>query len=86
MGRPPCEFIGYFRHCYINLGLTKGITEPVAPHCASAPEAVEKRLLDQAGVSAIHDFHIWSVSTNDVVLTVYLVMPESPADDGFLSS
>jgi cobalt-zinc-cadmium efflux system protein len=36
---------------------------------------VEKFLLARAGVTGVHDLHIWSMSTTDVALTCHLVMP-----------
>lgn len=49
------------------------------------PEAVEKYLFDLPEVSDVHDLHIWSVSTSEVVLTAHLLMPQPPASDEFLS-
>ena len=49
------------------------------------PLAIEAWLRQAKGVSDVHDLHIWSVSTTDVVLTVHLVMPVLPGDDSFLA-
>lgn len=46
--------------------------------------AVETYLADLAGVDAVHDLHIWGMSTTESALTVHLVMPHPPADDKFL--
>lgn len=46
--------------------------------------AVEAFLLDQPGVSDLHDLHIWSLSTSAVALTAHLVMPDSENTDAFL--
>jgi cobalt-zinc-cadmium efflux system protein len=46
--------------------------------------AVEAFLLDQPGVSELHDLHIWSLSTSAVALTAHLVMPDSENTDSFL--
>jgi cobalt-zinc-cadmium efflux system protein len=46
--------------------------------------AVEAYLAGLPGVLAVHDLHIWGMSTTEVALTVHLVMPEPPADDVFL--
>jgi cobalt-zinc-cadmium efflux system protein len=48
------------------------------------PHAVESFLTGQAGVAAVHDLHIWGMSTTETALTVHLVMPQPPADDKFL--
>ncbi|MGO4468545.1 cation diffusion facilitator family transporter, partial [Pseudoduganella sp. RAF53_2] len=39
------------------------------------PTEVEQFLRARKGVTAIHDLHIWSMSTTDVALTCHLVMP-----------
>ncbi len=46
--------------------------------------AVETYLAGLPGVAAVHDLHIWGMSTTEVALTAHLVMPEPPADDGLL--
>lgn len=33
------------------------------------------------GVTAVHDFHIWGLSTREVALTAHLIMPAKPLDD-----
>jgi cobalt-zinc-cadmium efflux system protein len=48
------------------------------------PHAVEAYLAGLPGVQAVHDLHIWGMSTTEVALTVHLVMPAPPADDSFL--
>ncbi len=48
------------------------------------PKAVESYLANLEGVSAVHDLHIWAMSTTEVALTVHLVMEETPRDDLFL--
>ncbi len=45
---------------------------------------VEAWLRSAPGVEGLHDLHIWSVSTTDVVLTVHLVMPRATNNDQFL--
>jgi cobalt-zinc-cadmium efflux system protein len=49
------------------------------------PNAVEHYLAKLKGVTAVHDLHIWAMSTTEVALTVHLVMDEAPGDDSFLS-
>jgi len=48
------------------------------------PHAVEDYLTNLAGVTAVHDLHIWAMSTREVALTVHLVMDEPPRNDLFL--
>ncbi len=36
------------------------------------------------GVKAIHDLHVWAMSTSETALTVHLVMPDGQPDDDFL--
>lgn len=49
------------------------------------PHAVEAYIGALPGVQAVHDLHIWAMSTTEAALTVHLVMPRPPADDEFLS-
>jgi cobalt-zinc-cadmium efflux system protein len=46
--------------------------------------AVEAYLAGLPGVAAVHDLHIWGMSTTEVALTAHLVMPEPPGDDRLL--
>lgn len=46
--------------------------------------AVETYLAGLPGVAAVHDVHIWPMSTSDVALTAHLVRPGSGLDDSFL--
>jgi len=48
------------------------------------PTAVRKYLEDQPGVTAVHDLHIWPLSTTRIALTVHLEMPSRPTGDTFL--
>jgi cobalt-zinc-cadmium efflux system protein len=49
------------------------------------PTAVRAFLSSQANVSALHDLHIWPMSTTDTALTCHLVMEKFPTDDHFLN-
>jgi cobalt-zinc-cadmium efflux system protein len=49
------------------------------------PRGVRDFLLSLEGVVAVHDLHIWALSTTDNALTAHLVMDPRPADDGFLN-
>ena len=45
---------------------------------------VERYLAGLAGVSAVHDLHIWAISTTETALTAHLVRPAMGPDDEFL--
>jgi len=52
---------------------------------AAAPKgtdlaAIRVFLLARPGVSAIHDLHVWPISTTETALTCHLVMPAGTAD------
>jgi cobalt-zinc-cadmium efflux system protein len=47
-------------------------------------QAVAEWLEARSGVTAIHDLHIWSLSTTAVALTAHLVMPSGHPGDAFL--
>jgi cobalt-zinc-cadmium efflux system protein len=46
--------------------------------------AVESYLAGLPGVAAVHDIHIWAMSTTEVALTAHLVRPGAGLDDAFL--
>jgi cobalt-zinc-cadmium efflux system protein len=48
------------------------------------PAAVRQYLEEQLGVRAVHDLHIWPLSTTRTALTVHLEMPNGGGDDEFL--
>ena len=45
---------------------------------------VERYLAGLSGVSAVHDLHIWALSTTETALTAHLVRPVTGPDDDFL--
>ena len=49
------------------------------------PAAVEDYLRALPDVIAVHDLHIWGMSTTHSALTAHLVRPGSRIDDGFVS-
>lgn len=50
------------------------------PHHIDYP-GVKKYLQHYPGVTAIHDLHIWGLSTREVALTAHLVMPNTTLTD-----
>ncbi|MGT2481627.1 cation diffusion facilitator family transporter [Methylobacterium oryzae CBMB20] len=48
------------------------------------PTAVRHHLEALQGVTALHDLHIWSMSTTETALTAHLVIPDGHPGDGFL--
>lgn len=44
-------------------------------------KAVRHYLQDIAGVTAVHDLHIWALSTSGVALTVHLIIPDRILSD-----
>lgn len=49
------------------------------------PEKVEAFLAGLDGIAAVHDLHIWAMSTTEIALTVHLVKPDGAIDDALLS-
>lgn len=47
-------------------------------------QAVRTFLASQPGVSAVHDLHIWPMSTTETALTAHLVIPGGHPGDAFL--
>lgn len=50
------------------------------------PAAVRRQLAAMPGVAAVHDLHIWPMSTTETALTVHLVMPQGHPGDAALSA
>ena len=48
--------------------------------------AVERFLRSQAGVSDVHDLHIWSMSTTETALTGHLLMPAGHPGDRMIAA
>ncbi|MDI9849333.1 cation diffusion facilitator family transporter [Rhodoblastus sp. 17X3] len=48
------------------------------------PDKVRAFLGKRPGVSALHDLHIWPISTTEIALTCHLVMPGGHPGDSFL--
>lgn len=49
------------------------------------PDAVAAYLAGLPGVTAVHDLHIWGLSTSHVALTAHLVKPDRTDEDALLS-
>ena len=49
------------------------------------PGQVETYLAALPGVTAVHDLHIWGMSTTDAAMTVHLVKPDASIDDALLA-
>ncbi len=73
----------------IVLGTLNLLRESIRLAMDAVPEgidrtAVESYLAGLPGVAAVHDLHIWAISTTETALTVHLVRPGDGPDDGFL--
>ena len=65
------------------------LRQSVAMSLAGVPDGVDYQavrayLAGRSGVTALHDLHIWPLSTTETALTAHLVMPAGPPGDGFL--
>ena len=49
------------------------------------PEAVEAYLMGLPGVTAVHDVHIWAMSTTETALTAHLVKQDARDDDAIIA-
>jgi cobalt-zinc-cadmium efflux system protein len=69
---------------------TWGLLRETINHALSAvpaeidPEKVAEYLRGLPGVEAIHDLHVWAMSTTETALTCHLVMPKGHPGDEFL--
>ncbi len=66
------------------------LTEAVRMSLAGVPrnidvEEVETYLLSMPGVRAVHDLHIWPMSTSETAMTAHLFLPDGHPGKGFLS-
>ena len=65
------------------------LRDSVTMSLAAVPPGVEiaavRRCLTEAeGVAALHDLHVWPMSTTETALTAHLVMPAGHPGDGYL--
>jgi cobalt-zinc-cadmium efflux system protein len=56
----------------------QGVPAAVDPH------GVRTYLEQRPGVTAVHDLHIWAMSTTEIALTCHMVMPGGHPGDAFL--
>lgn len=49
------------------------------------PAEVESYLTGLPGISAVHDLHVWGMSTTEAAMTVHLVKPDGRLDDELLA-
>lgn len=49
------------------------------------PAEVTSYLQELPGVEAVHDLHIWGMSTTEAALTVHLVKPDASLGDALLA-
>jgi len=49
------------------------------------PEAVDAYLMGLPGVTAVHDVHIWAMSTTETALTAHLVKQDARDDDAIIA-
>ena len=47
-------------------------------------QAVRAYLAGLSGVTAVHDLHIWALSTTETALTAHIVRPDAQVDDDWL--
>ncbi len=48
-------------------------------------DAIEQYLKDLPGVTAVHDLHVWGLSTTETALTAHLTKPDAQVDDALLT-
>jgi cobalt-zinc-cadmium efflux system protein len=73
----------------IVLGTWGLLRDSVALALSAAPrgidlQAVQVHLASLPGVIAVHDLHVWAMSTTETALTAHIVRPGIGADDEFL--
>jgi cobalt-zinc-cadmium efflux system protein len=73
----------------IVLGTWGLLRESLGMSMAAVPTGVDPArlrafLAARPGVAAVHDLHVWPISTTETALTCHLVMPEGHPGDAFL--
>ncbi|MEH6791493.1 cation diffusion facilitator family transporter [Parasphingorhabdus sp.] len=67
------------------------LSEAVRMSMAGVPrnisvEDVEAYLVSLPGVEAVHDLHIWPMSTSETAMTAHLFLPDGNQEEGFLGA
>ncbi len=77
----------------VNLAIVWGtwglLTDSLGMSMAAVPSGVDPAkvrdyLTARPGVAAVHDLHVWPISTTETALTCHLVMPAAHPGDSFL--
>lgn len=71
--------VGTWRLLRESVNLALGAVPPGIDH-----EAVAAYLSSLPGITAVHDLHIWGMSTTETALTAHLVRPEGDVSDALL--
>ncbi len=66
------------------------LSEAVRMSLAGVPRGIDtedvlEMLMEQPGVTTVHDLHIWPMSTSEAAMTAHLVMPDGHPGRGFLA-
>ncbi|HEY9091095.1 cation diffusion facilitator family transporter [Parasphingorhabdus sp.] len=66
------------------------LTDAVRMSLAGVPQDIDvedvlKALSELPGVAAVHDLHIWPMSTSETAMTAHLVVPDGHPGKGFLA-
>ena len=81
--------LSLFINVIIVLGAWSLLREALSMSLAGVPRSIDHAavrgyLAALPGVEALHDLHIWSMSTSETALTAHLVMPGGHPGDAFL--
>ncbi|HYL88856.1 MAG TPA: cation diffusion facilitator family transporter [Burkholderiales bacterium] len=65
------------------------LKESAVMSLAAVPQGIDRRAVESylaalPGVTAVHDLHIWAMSTTETALTGHLVIPQGHPGDAFL--
>jgi len=73
----------------IALGSWSMLKESVQMGLLAVPASVNEEklrafLLERPGIAALHDLHVWPISTTDTAMTAHIIMPGGHPGDAFL--